>query len=68
MTTHQEKSTTLLSAGSVTARCEIGLTTLHKWVKEGHLPAIRFSKRLVRYRLSDLEAMLESNAKNGGDQ
>lgn len=66
MTTNHEKSTTLLSAGAVTARFEIGLTTLHKWVKAGLLTPIRFSKRLVRYRASEVEALIESATQKGG--
>lgn len=60
---HQEMSTTLLSAASITTRFGIGMTTLYKWVKQGDLPAVRFSKRLVRYRLSDLEALLQAKGK-----
>ncbi len=62
----QENSTTLLSAETIVSRFEIGHTTLYKWVADGQLPAIRFSKRLVRYRLSDLEKLIAAN--QGGDQ
>ena len=29
-------------------KCSVGATTVHKWVKQGLLTPIRFSKRLVR--------------------
>ena len=63
----QENSTTLLSAETIVSRFEIGHTTLYKWVADGQLPAIRFSKRLVRYRLSDLEKLIAAN-QDGGQQ
>ena len=59
----KEQQPTLVSARSVASRCGIGMTTLYKWVKQGDLPAVRFSKRLVRYRLSDLEALLQAKGK-----
>lgn len=63
---HQEKSTALLSAQTIASRFDIGNTTLHKLVKSGLLTPIRFSKRLVRYRASEVEALIETAAKNGG--
>jgi excisionase family DNA binding protein len=61
----QENSTTLLSAETIVSRFEIGHTTLYKWVADGQLPAIRFSKRLVRYRLSDLENLIAAKQEGG---
>ena len=55
----------LLSAADVMTRFAIGRTTLHKWVTNGDLPAIRFSKRLVRYRLCDLENLITANKEGG---
>ncbi len=63
---HQEKSTALLSAQTIVSRFDIGYTTLHKLVKSGLLTPIHFSKRLVRYRASEVEALIETAAKNGG--
>lgn len=64
---HQEKSTAmLLSAQTIVSRFDIGHTTLQKFVKSGLLTPIRFSKRLVRYRASEVEALIEAAAKNGG--
>lgn len=62
----EEKSTKLLSAGTIVSCYDIGHTTLHKLVKTGLLTPIRFSKRLVRYRASEVEALIEAIAKNGG--
>lgn len=64
---HQENSTAmLLSAQTVVSRFDIGHTTLYKMVNSGLLTPIRFSKRLVRYRASEVEALIEAIAKNGG--
>ena len=64
----QEKTTTLLSAETIVSRFDIGHTTLHKWVKLGLLTPVRFSKRLVRYRASEVEALIDVAAKKGGLQ
>lgn len=61
-----EKSTTLLSGRTVASRFGIGNTTLHKLVSLGLLTPVRFSKRLVRYRASEVEALIDDVAKNGG--
>ncbi len=61
-----EKSTKLLSPGSVVSNFDIGHTTLHKLVRAGLLTPIRFSKRLVRYRASEVEALIGTTAKKGG--
>lgn len=61
-----EKATTLLAAETIVSRFDIGHTTLHKWVKSGRLTPVRFSKRLVRYRASDIEALIDAAMKNGG--
>ena len=61
-----EKTTTLLSGETIVSRFDIGHTTLHKWVKSGLLTPVRFSKRLVRYRASEVEALIEAAAKKGG--
>ncbi len=55
----------LLSARLAAAKLGIGQTTFYKLVKEGLIPAVRFSRRLVRYRLSDLEALIAYRLKGG---
>ena len=62
----EEKTTQLLSPGTIVSRFDIGHTTLHKMVKSGLLKPIHFSKRLVRYRASEVEALIETAAKKGG--
>ena len=49
-------------------KCNVGATTVHKWVKQGLLTPIRFSKRLVRYRASEIDALIEKFSKKGGAQ
>ncbi len=62
----EEKTTKLLSPGTIVSSFDIGHTTLHKLVKAGLLTPIRFSKRLVRFRASEVEALIEAAAKKGG--
>jgi len=45
---------------------DVGFTTFYKLVALGHITPIRFSKRLVRYRASQIETLIETTAKNGG--
>lgn len=47
----------LLSLTQVTHRLQVGRTTVRKWVKQGRLSSVIFSKRLVRYRLSEVDAI-----------
>jgi predicted DNA-binding transcriptional regulator AlpA len=59
-------SDTLHTNIDVQQQCNVGATTVHKWVKQGLLTPIRFSKRLVRYRASEVEALIQSAIKKGG--
>ncbi len=61
--THRE---ILLANNNVQELLGVGATTVHKLVKSGLLTPIRFSKRLVRYRASEVEALIEAAAKKGG--
>ena len=55
----------LASGKSVQEVLKIGPTTFHKFVAEGKLTPIRFSRRLVRYRLSDVQALIDAHAASG---
>lgn len=57
---------TLLHAKETQRRLGVGATTLNKLVHLKWLTPVRFSKRLVRYRASEVEALIETAAKNGG--
>jgi predicted DNA-binding transcriptional regulator AlpA len=56
----------LLSAKEAQHRLGIGPTTLNKFVRLKWLTPVRFSKRLVRYRSSEVDAIIETFSKNGG--
>jgi predicted DNA-binding transcriptional regulator AlpA len=56
----------LLSAKEAQHRLGIGPTTLNKFVRLKWLTTTRFSKRLVRYRASEVDALIEKFSKNGG--
>lgn len=57
---------TLLYPKETQLRLRIGATTLNKLVRLKWLTPIYFSKRLVRYRASEVEALIETAAKKGG--
>jgi len=56
----------LLDAIETQHHLGIGPTTLNKFVRLKWLTPIRFSKRLVRYRASEVQALIDSFAKKGG--
>lgn len=62
----EAKPDTLLTAKEAQHRLGIGPTTLNKFVRLAWLTPARFSKRLVRYRASEVGALIEKFSKNGG--
>jgi predicted site-specific integrase-resolvase len=46
----------LLSRKSLASRWECSIETVKRREREGRLKAIRFNRRLLRYRLEDIEA------------
>jgi hypothetical protein len=40
----------------------IGTTTLYKFCDEGKLTPIKFSRRCTRFRLSDVQALIDAHA------
>jgi predicted DNA-binding transcriptional regulator AlpA len=56
----------LLTAKETQQRLGIGPTTLNKFVRLKWLTPVRFSKRLVRYRTNEIDALIEKFMKNGG--
>lgn len=43
----------------------IGRTTLYKFCDEGKLTPIKFSRRCTRFRLSDVQALIDTHTGNG---
>lgn len=56
----------LFSASTAQIALDIGPTTFYKLVKLGMLTPIRFSKRLVRYRACEVDALIETLSGNRG--
>jgi predicted DNA-binding transcriptional regulator AlpA len=44
----------------------IGTTTLYKFCDEGKLTPIKFGSRCTRFRLSEIEALIDAQAAAGG--
>lgn len=63
---HATPTEVLLKIDDVQQSLKVGATTVHKFVQAGLLTPIHFSKRLVRYRASEVEALIEAAAKKGG--
>jgi excisionase family DNA binding protein len=49
----------LLTVSELAERLGISAGTAYHWLSQGRLPAVRFSKRCVRFRESDVQKMLE---------
>lgn len=57
---------TLVTPAATRHWLAIGQTTYFKWLKDGRLKPIYFSRRIVRHRASDINALIEAHSKNGG--
>jgi excisionase family DNA binding protein len=52
----------LLTVPELAERLRVTPTCVYRWLADSRLPAVRFSKRCVRFRESDVEKMLEQLA------
>ena len=52
----------LLTIRELAERLNIAKGTAYHWLSEGRLKCVRFSKRCVRFRESDVQKMLEELA------
>jgi predicted DNA-binding transcriptional regulator AlpA len=55
----------LLKPKDATRLCKIGTTTLYKWCREGKLTPIKFGPRCTRFRLSEVQALIDAHAASG---
>ncbi len=62
----QKSSDRLVVSKEAQHRLGVGTTTLHKFVTLKLLTPVRFSRRLVRYRTSEIDSLIESFSKKGG--
>ena len=60
------KTEILITAKEAQIRLGIGSTTLHKFVGRKWLTPVRFSKRLVRYLSSEVDALIQKFSKKSG--
>jgi len=51
----------LLTRKDVAALCQVSPLTIIRWEASGRLPAIRLGAGTVRYRKSDVEALIASS-------
>ena len=52
----------LIKPKDATRLCKIGTTTLYKWCREGKLTPIKFGPRCTRFRLSEVQALIDTHA------
>lgn len=62
----EAKPDTLVTPAEARHWLAIGKTTYFKWLKDGRLKPIYFSRRLVRHRSSDMSALIAKIEKTGG--
>jgi excisionase family DNA binding protein len=55
----------LLTIRELAERLNIAEGTAYHWLSEGRLKCVRFSKRCVRFRESDVQELLENLANKG---
>lgn len=58
--------TELSNAEQIAKRFGVSVNTVRKWVRDGRIPFIRASRRIVRFKLDDVEAALSTGAKAVG--
>jgi len=52
----------LLTVAEAAARLKVTRHTIYRWIAEGRLPALRYSPRVLRVRLADLERSREARS------
>jgi excisionase family DNA binding protein len=57
----------LLTVRELAERLRVTPTCVYRWLADGSLPAIRFSKRCVRFRESDVQQLLDQLSYADGD-
>ncbi len=53
----------LLTVSDLAERLNITRTSVYRWVAQGRLPCIRFSKRCIRFRDSEISSVLDELSK-----
>lgn len=71
-TNHQgdfsQNSPTLVSLKETCRILAVGSTTIYLWCRQGKLTAYKFGSRCTRFRLSEIEALINAHATKGGAQ
>jgi excisionase family DNA binding protein len=55
----------LLTTAEVAARLGLTDAAVRNYVAEGRLPAVRLSRRVLRFRAEDIEALIDGHAVGG---
>ena len=58
----------LVDAGVVADAIGVRTSTVLRWAKEGRIPAVRFSRRLIRFKLNEVLATLAQQQEVAHDQ
>ncbi len=57
----------LLTVQELAERLQITPTCVYRWLAENRLPVVRFSKRCVRFRETDIQQLLDQLENSGSD-
>ena len=63
-----EISAALLKLRTVQALTGLGKTSIYERIKSGEFKPVRLGRRCVRFRASDVQAWLQAQGRDGGEQ
>lgn len=58
--------TDLVTPEELAKQYGVAVSTVRAWVREGRVPCLRPSRRVIRFRPSDVESALSCKAADGG--
>ena len=56
----------LMTVSDLAERLKINPGSIYRWAAQGRLPCIRFSKRCLRFRESEVSSLLDELSDSGG--
>lgn len=59
------KQTDLLTANELAAWLRVRPATIRRWSQRGRIPRVELSPKVIRYRLEEVVAALQSGSKEG---
>ena len=60
-------SDSLVSSDEIASHFGVTVGTVNAWVREDRIPYIRVSRRVIRFRISEVERAVSSKSKRAGN-